>query len=211
MSTTTLTTYRSRVLERLGLSSTDGMFPSATLTSLVNAGARKVSAVRDWPWLVAQETLTSVAGQAEYTPISAFYRATLRVEDAHGLNIPQKRPRSMTRWLQHTSDRPFFFTTERGKVILAPTPATAGLTFTHTFLRNEPVLSADSDTLLIDALAEDLVVLAAAKMASVRIKDTALSNMIAQEYDELLSAVSDEVNRARGPITAEWRSDWEEF
>lgn len=203
-----LSDIRDEVRLRCGIAATDGLATDEDLTTIVNSALRYVSALRDWPWLVATESFSTVVGQTEYTPSDSDWRTTIRLEiPEHDFPLTHRTPRQVAKFLNHEGPYPVIYYVERGKIILAPKP-TQVVTVKHVYLINETPLDSDSDEPLCPDYAIDLVIIKAAKTLAPRIRDNTLMRQLQGEWEEAVGSLLDEVNRSRGSVIPSHRTDW---
>lgn len=193
MGTITHAQYRTRVYDRLGLPTTDGHVTSAQVTSALNAALQEYATEYDWPWLQAEETVTTAADDEGYALPTRYARTLYVLNDADNENLEYRPAQALVQYAGRT-DRPLYYSGLWGELVLSPTPD-AVYTLRHGYVRAEAEFSADGDTALLpDAFAEFLVTIAARKIA-VRRKDTELHRLLSDEYQAWVTRLRNEVRR----------------
>lgn len=133
---------RDAIRIRMGLPAGDSLLTDTVLTGLVNAALRQIETENDWSWLEATETINTVNGDGSY-PLAADWVRTIAVQI--GNDAPLKRlPLLELLYMGGASGQPLYFGFRGDELQLRPVPSGV-LAVTHTYLRSEAVLSADSD------------------------------------------------------------------
>lgn len=141
---------RAAVYVRLGVSTSDGLLTAAAINDAINEASHSLNAEMDWEWLQAVETITTVAGTDLYTPAANWQRTIdLRLSDDR--TMPFFSPMKLReRWALMGSGEPAEWAIDVNQILLRPVPA--GVTaMRHTYLINDPDLTADSDIPLVPA------------------------------------------------------------
>lgn len=205
-----LTDVRTRVRERLGLSTTDTAVTDAILTQLINAAHRKINLIHDWPWLHKTDATwtATVAGQATYTfaaDLASDWRKTLYiVSDTDQVLVP-KQKQDLLRY-SGQNGYPVFYAAEGSEILLAPTPD-AVYTIVHEYIYEPADVTSDSTEFVIYDWAIELLIEGAAVLTAKRLRDPDLARELQQEYALTLKTMEDEVRRTRQLPTPRHRSD----
>lgn len=202
--TTTLSTLRTLVIDKLGLTTNDGRMTSASLNRSINTGLQKLATDYDWPWLVVDTTLTTAAGDDSYSPPSGWTR-TKRLSYENDLLTERQRD-DFVLW-NEVENVPHLYAVEGTTIYLCPTPNNT-YSLTHTYITAETVLSGDSDTPLCPDYYIDVVVTYAALDMARKIKDTSLLNTLEQERKDWLKRIRDNVQRTYKSPQISTREDW---
>lgn len=194
----TLSTFRSRLRNRLASHPDDTFMTSARLDEAVNSALQKSTTTHDWPWLQTSTTITTAADDAEYAVPTDFLRSNVLSIADTGYPLD---PRSMKtlRTITHTNSEPSYYAVYAGSVHLRPTPS--GITtITHDYYRVENTLLSDSDTSLVpDPFADGIVEYAAYLMfRSTRESDKAKEALDA--YKLWLKDTADNLKQTREPL-----------
>lgn len=182
-----------RVYSRLGLPTDDGHVTATAVQEALRAALQEYATEADWPWLLSEETITTVSGTRTYALPTGYVR-TVYLIDASGTAELEYRPRRQLSSYEEDQDRPRFYTGLVGTIALYPKP-NGVYTLTHGFVRSEPELTTDGSTPLIpDAFSDFIVVLAARKIA-VRRKDAEHKQLLDVEYAQWLQRLLNEQRR----------------
>lgn len=193
MGAITHTQFRTRVYDRLGLPTDDGHVTTAQVTSALNAALQEYATEYDWPWLQAEETITTVADDGGYALPTRYGRTLYVTNKATQADLEYRPQRALTAYWGETGE-PRFYSGLWGELTLHPTPD-AVYTLTHGYVRSEAEFSADGDTALLpDAFADFLVLIAARKIA-LRRKDVEMHRLLSDEHAAWLSRLRNEVRR----------------
>lgn len=206
-----LSDIRTRVRERLGISTNDTALTDAVLTQLINAANRKLAMMHDWPWLVTVDSTwtATVAGTQAYTPASDWRKTLYIVSDSDQL-LQYKQPQDLVRYGANQG-YPYFYYTRNGSILLTPTPD-AVYTISHVYIAEVAALSLDADRPEIasadaEQWAVDALIEYAALLAAQRLKDTELVMLMEREWGRTLAFLQDEIRKSRGYPTPRHRTD----
>lgn len=180
--TTTLAQLRPLVRQRLGLQSNDGRLQDDSLTISINAALAKMATEYNWPWLITHEDFDCVVGQNQYNPPADWVK-TMWFKIAN-FELSSRQRLDLVKF-DTTTGRPTMFAVWEQKLWLAPTPDQT-YTVTHSYLRSEPVLVDDEDTLLCPDRFIDVVVLYVAIYEARRMKDSGLESQLLTDKKEWL-------------------------
>lgn len=199
-----LSDIRTRVRNRLGLSSSDSDVADALLTELINDSVRYVNLLADWDWLVKQGTDTLVIDQLEYTLPNDF-RSMLNVY------IEQKplariQPAELPRYSDYKM-QPRRYAVYDGKLFVDTKPVKAA-TITYYYLQTETELSDGTDEPAIPDWAINLVIARTAHMVAIRLRDADMVRLVEKELSDAMRLVRGEALRARRSVRPHVRSDW---
>lgn len=206
-----LSDIRTRVRERLGLSTSDTAVTDTILTQTINAANRKIAVLHDWPWLQSRDTTftTTTSGKSTYdqgsSEIASNWRKTLYLSVNGDEVLRAKQPQDLVRYSQNTGV-PVFYTNEDDTIILAPTPDSA-YDVVHFYIKQVADLSGDTDVPDIEDWAIDLLIEGAAVLVAKRLRDFDLARSIQEEYALTLDSLRDEVRRTRQPVLPKHRTD----
>lgn len=199
-----LSTMRTNVRSRCGLSASDGLASDAVLTEFINSSIRTFSMEQDWPWLKATESFNTVVGTTSYTPTTGF--RTSQSVTSEGTDLPYRTMRDMADPLRFDGS-PLFFSVDFNKVVIAPKPD-AVYAIVHAYTATETALAADGDEPLIYEWAIDKPIIMAAKLLATRLKDPSLMQLLNAELREVDKAIANEVRQARPAPIPKHRTDW---
>lgn len=201
-----LDTLTTRLLVRLGLPSTDGMFPTGTTDQLINDGLKAMATDYDWPWLQVDTTFSTAVGDENYTPPANWTR-TLWISDGQN-DLELRQRRDLTRWLDTANlGRSRFYAVYGEQIILAPIPNEVR-TLRHGYIRSEAVLATGTDVALCPAPYDDLIVHYAMQEAAIFLKDSTMYQMAGQEIAKQKQRISDNIRRSASPVRIKARKDW---
>lgn len=202
---------RTRVRERLGMSTNDTAVTNAILTQLINASIRKIDLMHDWPWLVATDATftTTVAAQASYSQasseVASNWRKTLFIISGDNYQLIYKQEKDLARFAQ-ISGHPSFYTIEGDTIIISPKPDEA-YTIRHVYIKTQTALSADTDEPSTHDWAMDAVIENVAMLTAARLRDKDLYRMMQDQWSDTLVSLRDELRRTRQMPKAQHRSD----
>lgn len=201
MTVLTLALLRTAVLRNLGALSTDGdtlnLEPSF-ITDILNECNHAIETERNWAWLNATETITTVSGTRLYTPAAGWLRTkSLTAADWGPLKV--QSPDELAEWWPTSTDTgtPVFYAEIAGQLALAPTPGGV-YTLTHNYFKTEPELSLDADVpLLPNQFRGRLVDMATAEAAS-RLRVWALQQRFESKDAKWQRRMADDAVRTLG-------------
>lgn len=138
-----LSTMRTAVRTRMGNPSTDGFYSDSQLNDLINEALHFVSSMDDWPWLQTSETITTAAGDGEYTPNANWVRTKQ-------LYINESEPFILISLAEvnnygSTQGEPAAYHIYDEDLYLRPVPSGV-YSVVHQYIRKETDLSADGDS-----------------------------------------------------------------
>lgn len=147
-----LAALRTKVLDRIGVPSTDPQFPTALLNRFVNDAVHFIETDHDWPWLDASATITTAAGTSTYAFPADYRRTRSILAPSGGQLVPMPRyaiDELDDRWpTSGARGRPAGWGVDGEQIVLRPVP-NAALTLTHRYVKAEPDLAVDADTPLM--------------------------------------------------------------
>lgn len=207
-----LTALRTAVRERAGIDANDATVANTVLNGFINSAVRQVAMMADWDWNYASETITSVAGTAEYNRAAAARKTDRVIDIADGGLLQQISKKQAVRYSEPVGSPlggawPRFWYVEGGKLVLVPTPSTVR-TYKHVYIAAETTMSADTDSPAIPDWAIDLAIVKAALMVTARLDNSSQQQLLQAEERDLIDAIMDETRRARGSAIIESRRDW---
>ena len=199
-----LTTMRTAVRTRLGVSPTDSFFPDPQLTDLINEALQATNNEDFWPWVQGTATINTVAGTAAYA-VPADWHLT------KALYIPGFEPMILSN-LQDVDfitvqGQPVAYVVFQDQVVLSPTPDGV-YQVTHQYYKQEPNLVADTDTPLMPAEFHYAIVAYASHLAHMRSGEvdyyrgniTGKAAAAYQEYEQWLARMREHRRRSAAPI-----------
>ena len=201
-----LQAIRTEVRDRSGVDSADGMAVDAVLTRLINSALREVANMRDWDWLKAEETITTVVGQTSYARNSAARVSTLLIDDQYSEVMRLVTPRAAASYARYDG-RPMVWHVQAGSLIVYPKPSTVR-TLTHTYLRIEPALVDDTDVPIMPDYAIDLVIVKAGLKVAARTDNTSQHRLLSQEEKDIIESLASGARRSKGAPIIDSRRDW---
>ena len=201
-----LQAIRTEVRDRSGVDSADGMAVDAVLTRLINSALREVANMRDWDWLKAEETITTVVGQTSYARNAAARVSTLLIDDQYSEVMRLVTPRAAASYARYDG-RPMVWHVQAGSLIVYPKPSTVR-TLTHTYLRIEPALVDDTDVPIMPDYAIDLVIVKAALKVAARTDNTSQHRLLSQEEKDIIESLASGARRSKGAPIIDSRRDW---
>ena len=180
-----LSDYRSAVLRRIGRSSDDALFATATLTSLVNSAIRTIESEGDWAWAEDTETIALVAGDDTYAPAEDWER-TRYLQHSTGEPLERKPSEDVRRLV--ASGKPIIYTIDSEELMVRPTPSASTLgNLVHAYVKAETPLALDADEPLIPDRWSELVIEYAAFLAFRREGSNTDAAIAKAAYDDLLA------------------------
>ena len=186
---------RAAVRSALGADATDPFFKNAVVDDKINEAVQFIATDRDWPWLEATTTITTVSGTAGYSLPTDWART-----QTVAVNGRQARPMSIEDYRQAESTdglTPYRYCIYASQILLHPTPGEV-FTVRHDYIKTEPSLSGDNDEPLIPDRFSYAVVARACGQLSNRGNDGRIPTF-ARDYDMWRLRMLDELNKHRGP------------
>ncbi len=113
---------------------------------MINQGIEDVASFRNWPFLEASTTITTVASQANYSLPADFARVEALYFDDRDVIVETTRRRAKQHWGTDTTTYPDYFYLYAEEVNFAPTPDTSSLTINFDYIKTPTALVSDSDT-----------------------------------------------------------------
>lgn len=201
MTVLTLVLMRTAVLRNLGALSTDGdalNLEASFITDILNEANHSVETERDWPWLGATETISTVSGTRLYTPAAGWLRTkALTAADWGPLKVVSQDDLAQA-WPTTTDlGTPVLYAEVAGQLDLRPTP-NGVYTLTHSYFRTEPELSSDSDTPLLPNQFRGRLVDMATAMAAARLRIWAVSQYHQSKDAAWQRRMADDTRRTLG-------------
>jgi hypothetical protein len=205
-----LSDIRTDVREAGNYSSSDGNVSDAVMTRVINRALRRISAEFDWPWLYAEETITTVAGTTDYNLPTRWAKTAWLSEENVGLLRPATHKQSR-RWIEQATrvtGRPVYYTHEGASQIrLFPAPD-AVYSVDHGYYTYEAALSNDTDTPAIPDPYDDLVVWKSLEFLAIRRGEQELMQNARRMYQDQLRVVTDNVRASKEFASIKTRQDW---
>lgn len=198
---TNLEQLRDSVRTRIGLPSADAFYTDPVVNDLVNEAIQQISLEADWPWLQASATLTTVLNQQAYTPPVATGHLWLRTrgitptDDSNSLDW---KPLLQIRNLGTISGDPQVYCISGEQIVLGPRPGSVR-TYTHDYIRQEPVLFQNEAQPLLPVPFRPAIVHLAAAMAHLRQNAVERYDMEMRSYNAALKRMMDNRRRSTAP------------
>ena len=194
---TTLLQLRRRTRSRLGVLVSDQFFDDGVLDDHINLAIDAIQSDHRWPWLETFKTISTVAGQDNYSlPDDWFAARGLYIGDDE---LPLIAPSDlMIRPTDH-SGRPEVWAVVNNKVYVRPLPAGV-YPMNLLYYRGVQDLENDDDTLDMPNQFSPAVVAKAAELLSLREDDRGAAGAHAAEYAEWLQRMRRSVRRTTGPV-----------
>lgn len=195
-----------RVRYKLALPSNDQKVTDTALTISINNGMNAMATDYDWPWLMAGETITTVAGTTAYNLPTRHVR-TLWVSDAtRGLDLAALQRRELTKWI-YESGPPAFYSAYGAGIRFGPTP-NAVFSLAHTYIQAEPPLTTGAQEPLCPEHYSDVIVLYACIEEATRLKDFSQRNAFMQDLQLWMKRMRDNVRQEASTLRVKTRADW---
>lgn len=140
---------RNRVYTRTGFDTADGMVTPTVVNDALNEALHFIETVAEWWWLMASETLTTVASTATVTPSSSSQR-TKSLAFADGTGALARVSTAEIDQYPAESAKPRVFAEQGLGLVLWPTPD-AVYSLTHRFITTEADLAQDDAEPLLPA------------------------------------------------------------
>jgi len=205
-----LSDIRTRVRERLGLSTSDTAVTDAILTEFINAANRKIALMHDWPWLVATDATwtATVAGTDTYSPATDA-RKTIYIVVNNEQLLKYKQPQDLARW-ESTQGMPGNYTWIGNQIKLSPVPQGV-YNIEHLYILEVATMSADGDlpemATAADQWAVDALIEYAALLTAQRLRDAELIASTKEEWARTVTMLQDEIRRSKQLPTVMRRND----
>lgn len=201
MATITLAQLRSKLRNRLNSKTTDTRLTDANLNEVINEALRLVSLDADWWWLETLHTLSVVTGQETYTvgtDIPSDYQRTVSITHVDtGEPLGHRRASELDRFV--IAGRPALYDSYGTTVVIKPTP-NGSFSLRHRYIRDESLLSSDSDTPLTPLEYSKGVIEKAAAIAFDYIHDVERNAEAQKNYADWMIHVRDNNQRSREPV-----------
>jgi hypothetical protein len=169
----------------------------AAQTEFVNEAIQAIASERDWPWLDASQTITTVAGTATYALPTDWVRTRdliiggkdirrIDIADADAYNYYQDRS-----WTWN-------YAINEGSIVIVPTPTNAQ-TVIHRYVKREPLLANATDTPLLASQYHGAVIAIAAALVCERMGDNRAPSF-RTDYGQWFNRMRDATTRSREPM-----------
>lgn len=191
------------IRDRAELDANSTLMTDAVLLRLLNRALAQVSLEANWPWLRTSESAVSVAGTATLTLPTGWLRTLSLTETVVGEPLVRRPARIIDRMGTEHPGRPYLYSAEGSVITLGPTPD-AVYTYTHRYLRSEPVLTTGAP-LIPEAYSQGVVEWAAIKAFQ---KTQAGAEKVAQavaDYRDWLVRTRDNINQSAETLRVEPR------
>lgn len=203
MAVSSLSTLRTRVMERATISVVDPDTSTLKVTAAVNSALRQVTLEHDWPWLQQTATLSVVADTAFY-PVPADWLRTIHITDpATGDKLLLSSLESLDR-LGTLKGPPSIYCVYSSAILLGPTPS-AATSLRHRYIRLENTLTADADTPLIPVEYEEGVIEYASFLVLRHMKESARARECRDAYINWVNRARDNIRQGREPVRVQHR------
>jgi hypothetical protein len=165
-------------------------------TGWVNAAVQGIAAERDWPWLDATDTFTTVAGQIGYTLPTDWARTrSVVVEGQNATFVSIRTGDDFDSWRDNLT---YGFAIEGGELCLYPEPQSE-LDVTHRYVASEPALSNTNHVPLLPARFHWAVVHFAAALVFDRMGEMGKAAAQRDQWQAWKRRMLDDLGRAQGP------------
>jgi len=191
------------VYRRTGYPVDDALVTGDVVYQSINEALAFIAAETDWPWLRAQEPLTTVVGTATYAVPSDWIR-TDRIVDDDGDPLERVDARQLEDEWGDQRGRPVAWATDvdasgNEVIVLRPIPD-AARTFKHFYVRREKVLSSDTEAPYLPSQFHDAVVALAEALVLEVGRDDERAARARARYEQWRSRMLDDRRRSRGPM-----------
>ena len=138
---------RTEVLDIVATTVDDKLLSTTIVNRFINRAVQAISIHKDWSWLDAEATVTTVAGTTNYALPSDYLRTvSLTNSDNEPLLYLGVAEVDMADEIE--AEKPIYFTLVDGEMVLSPPPTTTTI-LRHRYRRQEPVLDDDADVPLL--------------------------------------------------------------
>ena len=177
------------VYNRLSVDSSDALLTPLVINDFINQANHQISGMHDWPWLQAQETIATVAGNDTYVPgamqvapYNAWYR-TIEIRDDAARVIERYSITELDdRWNPTYSGKPQDWAIFGDQIIFRPVPNGA-YDLIHRYVYMEPDLSVSTDTPIMPAIHHFAIVELATYIACRRDRNDARAVAAEQAFE----------------------------
>lgn len=194
-----LAELRAAVRNRCGFNANDSLNTADALNADINEANWDLADEHDWPWLVATETITTVAGTATVA-VASDWLATIALHSTSPY-MTRIEPVSIDDIDYHSDGQgvPRLFAAYGGSLALAPVPD-AAYSLRHRYRRAEPELTADTDTPLSPASLHRAIVSRAAALAFSRDGNIVESRVADDDYRRRVERARKRLNVSGNPV-----------
>lgn len=204
----TLEDLRVAVRTRLGVPEADNFYTAPVLDLLINEAVQSIGLEADWPWMEASTTFATVSQQQEYDPATLVQAGHiwLRTRALTVVNDSSLEWRSLIEIREFGDDSgdPAFYTLTGDRLLLAPVPNKA-LTYTHDYIRQEPILVFNTDSPLMPIPFRYAIVHFACYLGHMRQNENQRAEPEFAAYEAWLKRMHDNRRRTTGAIRARVR------
>lgn len=203
MAVSSLSTLRTRVMERATIIGSDPNMAPTKITAAINSGLRQTTLEYDWPWLQQTATIAVVQNTSTYPVPSDWLRTFYITNPATGDKLTPASLETLDR-LGPMSGIPTLFGVYASAIILGPTPSGA-LSLRHRYVRMENTLVADGDTPLIPVEYEEGLIEYASYIVLRQLSESARAQECLKAYGEWKTRSQDNIRQIREPIRVQHR------
>ncbi len=188
--------------DRAELDPNSVLMTAAVKLRLINRALAQVTLEADWPWLRSSASAVSVAGTATLVLPTGWIRSLALTETVTGEPMLRRPVRILDR--NTGRGRPYLYAVDGSVLTLSPTPD-AVYTYTHRYLRSEPVLAAGETPLMPEVYSQGIIEWAAIKAFQRTQADPAKVTQAVLDYKEWLTRAKDNINQGREMLRIEPR------
>lgn len=196
-----------RLIDKLGLLTSDEMVSTDKLNRSINNGIERMATEFTWPWLQAMTTVNVLAGTSTYNLPSRCTQVIAAGLDSAEDELTSVNLREILKTTSNLGD-PRKFTIIGSQIRLLPTPSVND-TLTLIYVTADTYLSDDSKVVLTPDWYLDILVTYAALDRAVPLKDQELLNSLEMMRKQWLESISESVLRTTKPARISLREDFE--
>jgi hypothetical protein len=201
-----LAQLRRAVYTRLGTTSSDAAYPAQAVNGALNEGNHFLESEEQWPWLDAEETITTVGGTDTYTPALDWlqtHRSGLVIAGYLPLTLYERDDLDRN-WTAEETGQPAAYAVFRDRIVLRPTPGGA-YSITHRYIRMEPDLTGDTDQPLAPRKYHAAIAEYATYLLLRGNRDDSRAVAAFNAYSAWVRRMAEETRRSSGPMTVSLR------
>ncbi len=191
---TTLSEFRSELRSIGNFPANDTKITDAVIDREINRALRRIAMLHDWPWLDAERTFVTASEVQAYSLPNDFLRAV-------SFRYPEGRKSLTLLNIQEFDDLygtgdPWVYAIRGTKLYVGPVP-TGEKTLKLRYIRQERVLTGDSDTPLIPDYWDDGVLEAALVQLHRQVKQLDLAGLAEAKFQEWVIETRDNITQTR--------------
>lgn len=190
----------SAVYNLSGYSTDDGLVTPAVVGGAVNEALAEIAAERDWPWLRASATITTVVGTTSYAVPTDWTRTDRIVDATTGEPLERWDAEQLEQMWADDSGLVQAFAVDLEQVVLRPVPDRVRA-YTHFYVRVEKTLASDNETPYLPAQFSYAAVALAESRAHEAGRNLDRMQAARDRYNKVWRVrMMDDATRARGPL-----------